>query len=73
MENGSKKIRIEKKKKKDKNRGPVQKVQHWKTGVLEKESKGNGEEEIMTQYKKIPKNVRILVSRLKGPSTQHRE
>ena len=33
---------------KDKNRGPVQKVQHWKTGVLETESKGNGGEEIMT-------------------------
>lgn len=38
----------EKPERKDRTRGPVQKVQHWKTGVPEKESKGPGREEIMT-------------------------
>lgn len=59
---------------KDKNRRSVQKVQFWKTEVPEKESKGHVGEEVVASCKKIPKNIRmLLVSRLKGLSTQHRE
>lgn len=58
---------------KDKNRRSVQKVQFWKIEVPEKESKGHVGEEVMTSCKKIPKNIRmLLVSMLKGLSTQHR-
>lgn len=59
---------------KSKNRRSVQKVQFRKTEVPEKESKRHVGEEVMTSCKKIPKNIRmLLVSRLKGLSTQHRE